>query len=186
LDVLKYEGTVFETFVNIVDNDTGRLLNWMTMRSVKVRKMHINGDGAIDETMAASFWKNQGSEFQYLSIQRLTPEQCSILQQATALRKMLRRLQVETCKLPYSLAVAPYLEACGASLEVLDLSFQDSLPLVLGTATFPSLHTLGLTYASWLVVGPLQSLRWTSSAGAPTWFASAEMMKQNAAATWAH
>jgi hypothetical protein len=42
------------------------------------------------------------------------------------------------------------LEACGASLEVLDLSFQDSLPLVLGTATFPSLHTLGLTYARWL------------------------------------
>jgi hypothetical protein len=63
IDILKYEGTVFNNFANIVEHDIDRLLNWMGKWSIKVRKMHINGDGAIDETVAAAFWKNLGSEF---------------------------------------------------------------------------------------------------------------------------
>jgi hypothetical protein len=47
--------------------------------------------------------------------------------------------------------VVPYLEVCGASLEVLALSFQDRVQLVQGTVAFPNLHTLGIScpYARW-------------------------------------
>jgi hypothetical protein len=86
-----------------------------------------------------------------LSIQRLKPDRYSILQQATTQRKLLKRLQLQTCQDSYSLVVVPYLEVCGASLEVLALSFQDRVSLMLGTAAFPNLHTLGIScpYARW-------------------------------------
>jgi hypothetical protein len=121
----------------------------MSKRSVKVRKMYINGDGAISEETAAELWKTRGREFHYLSIQYLKEDKCAILQQATAQRKLLRRLQVEVRGNCYERALAPYLVTCGSTLEVLSLAFQNSLPLLLGATKFPSLHTLDLGFTRW-------------------------------------
>jgi hypothetical protein len=139
----------FETFPSNINSEVSDLLDWMSKRAVKVRKMYINGKNAISEETAAEFWKTRGSEFQYLSIQYLEEDLCAILQQATTQGKLLRRLQVEARGNCYDLALAPYLVSCGASLEVLSLSFQNSLPLLLGAAEFPLLHTLDLDFTRW-------------------------------------